>query len=122
MTKSRMPVSGHVAVVCALAIIFLSQFAVVPALAQVLYGSIVGGIEDQTGSVVPKAHVTITNRATGVEREAEADEQGRYSILSVLPGAYTLRVTAPGFRIAARTDVEIAINSVTRENVRLEVG
>jgi hypothetical protein len=35
-----------------------------PATAQVLYGSILGTVTDQTGAVVPKAHVTIFDPAT----------------------------------------------------------
>src|SRR5689334_2310860 len=37
-----------------------------PASAQVLYGSIVGNVVDQHGSVVPGAAVTATNQSTGV--------------------------------------------------------
>lgn len=36
--------------------------------AQVLYGSIVGTIEDQSGSVVPDAQIVLTNRSTGCPR------------------------------------------------------
>ena len=38
-----------------------------PASAQVLYGSVVGTIEDATGSLVPGAIVTITNTLTGMK-------------------------------------------------------
>src|SRR5215471_11307029 len=86
------------------------------AVAQVLYGSLVGSIEDPTGSFVPKADVTLTNKSTGVTRSAVSDDQGRYSLLNVLPGAYDLKVTAPGFRTLNRTDIEIAINTVTRQD------
>jgi hypothetical protein len=87
-----------------------------------LYGSIIGTIEDPSGAVVPKAMITIANKQTGMTRDAVSDEAGRYSILNVLPGLYDLKVTAPGFRQMARTDIEVAVNTVTRENVKLEVG
>ena len=93
-----------------------------PAAAQVLYGSLVGAIEDQSGSVVPKATVTIINKATGLTRETAADDQGRFSLLNVVAGSYDLKVSAPGFRTITETDVTIAINSVTRRDLRLEVG
>jgi hypothetical protein len=94
----------------------------IPSHAQVLYGSIVGTVEDPSGSVVPKASVTIVNKQTGGIREATADEAGRFSILTVPAGMYDLKVIAPGFRQLTKTDIEVAINTVTRADARLEVG
>jgi hypothetical protein len=93
-----------------------------PAMSQVLYGSIVGVVEDPTGAVVPKAKITITNPATGITREVEADEAGRYTVPNLPAGTYELRFSAPGFRTLTRTGVEVAINTVTRVDARLEVG
>ena len=41
-----------------------------------------GAIEDQSNAVVPKASVTITNKATGVTRDTTSDDQGRFSVLN----------------------------------------
>ena len=95
--------------------------AATPAAAQVLYGSIVGAVEDQSGAIVPKATVAITNKATGQTREAASDDAGRFSLLNVLAGKYDLKVSAQGFRTTTKTDVEVAINTVTRADMRLEV-
>ncbi len=94
----------------------------VPAFGQILYGSILGTVEDPTGAVVPKAKVIVTNKNTGAVREAESDEAGRYSLLNVVAGAYEMKVTAPGFRTAVRSDLEVAINTVARADIKLEVG
>jgi hypothetical protein len=93
-----------------------------PALSQVLYGSILGVVEDPTGAVVPKAKVTITNPATGISREVEADEAGRYTVPNLPAGTYELKFAAAGFRTLTRTGVEVSINTVTRVDARLEVG
>src|ERR1044072_6735622 len=93
-----------------------------PATAQVLYGSIVGAVEDQSGLVVPNATITLTSNATGVSRETTSDEQGRFSLLNLLTGIYQLKAVAAGCRPVAHTDVEVAINTVTRQAFRLEVG
>lgn len=93
-----------------------------PAAAQVLYGSLVGTIEDQSSSVVPGVTVVLTNSATGVTRETKTDAQGRYSVLNVLPGTYEVRVSAQGFRTVTRSGVDVAINTVSRVDLRLEVG
>ncbi len=108
-------------VVCAAALV-LAAAVVSPASAQVLYGSIVGTTEDPTGAVVPGAVITLTSAATGVTREVKADDQGRYSILNVPAGVYSLKFTAQGFRTYTRTGIEVSINTVTRVDVRLEVG
>jgi len=93
-----------------------------PAAAQVLYGSIVGSVEDQTGALVPNARVTVTHKATSATRETTTDEAGRYVLANLLPGAYDLQVTAGGFRPIVRTDVMVTVNSITRVDVGLEVG
>jgi hypothetical protein len=90
--------------------------------AQVLYGSIVGTIEDQSGSVVPDAQVVLTNKSTGAAREARTDTEGRYSFPNILPGTYDLKVTAKGFRTVNREGIEVTINTVNRVNLSLEVG
>ncbi|MBI4874355.1 MAG: TonB-dependent receptor [Acidobacteria bacterium] len=120
--NSHRGISVRIGLLCLLAALILASVAARPAAAQVLYGSVVGTVEDQTGAVVPKATVTITNKATGLTREAAADDAGRFSLLNVLAGTYDLKVTAQGFRTSTRTDIEVSINTVTRQNVRLEVG
>lgn len=105
-----------------LRILALASFLAVRSYAQVLYGSIVGAVEDPTGAAVPDATITATNTETGGSREAKADGQGRYSIVSVLPGTYNLVITAPGFRSLTRTGILVTINTVTRVDSRLEVG
>ncbi|MCZ2157080.1 MAG: TonB-dependent receptor, partial [Bryobacterales bacterium] len=90
--------------------------------AQVLYGSAVGTVEDQTGAVVPDATVTYTNQSTGQTREVRTGSDGRYTAPNLLPGEYELKVTASGFRTFVQTGVTITINTVTRSDVKLAVG
>jgi len=102
--------------------VVLAALAAVPAPAQVLYGSLVGTVEDQSGAVVSGAAVTLTNRSTGLVREAKTAGDGRYTITNLLPGSYEIKVSAPGFRTFTRTGVDITINTVTRVDVKLELG
>jgi hypothetical protein len=90
--------------------------------AQVLYGSVVGTVTDQTGAVVPKASVTITNVATSQAKEATTDAAGYYSIPNVLEGTYNLTVKATGFRPYEEKNVPISINAVRRVDVSLQLG
>ena len=104
------------------AVLLLALLTSAPANAQVLYGSIVGTVEDPTGAVVPGATVTLTNPATGAVREIKADDQGRYTVPNLQAGTYDLKVSSQGFRTLTRTGVEITINTVTRVDAKLEVG
>ena len=122
MNRLTLRVCVRIGAMCAIAALLSGYVTVTPVAAQVLYGSIVGAIEDQTGAAVPKATVTITNKETGVTRAAAADDQGRYSLLSVQAGSYDLKVVASGFRIVNQTDIAVAINTVTRQDIHLEVG
>jgi hypothetical protein len=105
-----------------LVLLVLSLVAPQPVAGQVLYGSIVGTVQDPSGAVVPGAKLTLTNMSTGQSREVQADEQGRYNVISLPAGTYDMVVTAAGFRTLTRKGIEVTINTVTREEPRLEVG
>ncbi len=106
-----------------LALAFLVATTQGPGLrAQVLYGTIVGSVQDPAGAVVPGASVSITAQRTGQVRETGSDDTGRYIFVNVLPGTYTLTASAPGFRTYRETDVFVTVNTVTRVPVSLELG
>src|SRR5881628_3366960 len=92
------------------------------AIAQVLYGSIVGHVLDPSGAPVPGATITITNKGTNQSRDTISDETGNYTFTTVQTGSYTLKVALPGFKEFQQTDVLVQLNSTTRVNVQLEVG
>ena len=89
---------------------------------QTLYGSLVGTVTDPSGAVIPNATVTATNVDTAQKREEATDPSGRYNIVNLQPGTYTVAVTASGFRNVEKTNVVITPNTVARIDMRLEVG
>ncbi|HYM11539.1 MAG TPA: TonB-dependent receptor [Bryobacterales bacterium] len=90
--------------------------------AQVLYGSIVGTVQDASGAVVPNATVTIVNKGTGQTQSATTTAAGTYSLQNILQGTYDLSVAAKGFRGYTRREVPVIVNTARREDVTLEVG
>ncbi|HZS07461.1 MAG TPA: TonB-dependent receptor [Blastocatellia bacterium] len=93
-----------------------------PAGAQVLYGSLVGTVTDESGAVVPSATVTLTNKGTGQVKEATTDNDGNYSIVNILPGVYDIKVTKQGFTTYTQTDLNISANNAARVEVKMKVG
>jgi outer membrane receptor protein involved in Fe transport len=90
--------------------------------AQVLYGSIVVDVRDQTGGAVPGADVTVSQTETGVTRTSVTNNVGVATLSSLPPGTYTVRVNIPGFRESVTTGVRVSEESVMRVNAALEVG
>lgn len=105
-----------------LALLALATFSVRLAPAQVLYGSVVGLVEDPSGGAVPGAAVTLTNKGTGQTYDAKTDDLGRYSVGNVMPGDYDVKISASGFKVQTHINVTVSANTVTRENFGLEVG
>jgi hypothetical protein len=113
---------GRLLVLPAVAGLVLVAALVRPAAAQVLYGSVVGTVADQSGAIVPGATVSIANVQTGQTRETISDETGKYSIPNVLEGTYDLSVKMTGFRAYLEKGIAVSINSVRHVDVTLQVG
>jgi len=90
--------------------------------AQVLYGSVVGAITDQSNAVIPGAKVTITNDQTALRRETTTDAAGQYRILDLPQGTYTITATAAGFQGFKKTNVNVVIGQVNAQDLQMQVG
>ena len=56
-----------------------------------------GVIRDTAGAVIPGAKVVVIQTATGVERAAMTNDEGRFRIAVGAPGTYKLKASATGF-------------------------
>ena len=65
--------------------------------------AIVGRVTDGTSAAIPGATVSVTNRATALQRNAKTDNEGRFNFPQLQPGTYSVRVEAEGFD-AQQTD------------------
>src|SRR3984885_3991214 len=83
-------------------------------------GSIAGTVTDASGAVVPGANVTITG-PTGQTLKAKTNDQGGYSVGSLIPGAYKARVEAKGFK-TAQLSLDVKVDSTVSGSIKLEVG
>lgn len=59
--------------------------------------SILGVVKDQSGAVVGDATVTITNVATNVSQSVKTDAEGRFDVLGLQVGTYSVTASRQGF-------------------------
>jgi hypothetical protein len=90
--------------------------------AQVAGGTISGTVVDTSGSVIPKASVSITNLATGINRIVTTNEDGLYIAPNLLPASYELTFTAPGFKTEVRRGIELTVGAAVALNQTMQVG
>jgi hypothetical protein len=102
--------------------LLIGVLASAPAAAQLLYGGLVGAVNDAQGAVVPGARVVIVNTDTNFTREATTDAQGAYSFTNIQAGPYTVRVVLQGFREAVRSGVPVTVGQISRVDLTLQVG
>ncbi|MBL8209145.1 MAG: TonB-dependent receptor [Bryobacterales bacterium] len=92
------------------------------ALSQTLDTGILGTVTDPSGAAVAGATVTITQTATAVRRGTVTAADGKYDVRYLVPGEYSVQVTASGFRAATATSLTLQINQQARLDVALQVG
>src|SRR5690242_19148204 len=77
--------------------------------AQVTGATLSGTVTDASGAVIPGVMIAIKNRATGVVRNATADEAGFYTAPNLLAGVYDITASAPGFNTVSQTNISLAV-------------
>ena len=73
------------------------SFSSTPCRAQLLYGSLVGNVTDESHGPVLGAEVTITKKETNLVRTAKTNEEGLYGFPNLPSGTYSVKVMMPGF-------------------------
>jgi hypothetical protein len=105
----------------ALAITFLLSSTLLLAQTNVGNGSIQGNVTDPSGAVVSGAKITITEKSKGVATVRTSDSKGSYTSGSLIPGVYSVRVEAPGFK-TTEVPVTVQVDNTATANIKLEVG
>lgn len=76
-----------------------------------------GRITDQNNAVIPGATVEAMLARTNATRTTVSDDQGRYRIIQLEPGIYTLRVSAAGFAPQEKLD----LTTIAGQSVQLDI-
>src|SRR5664279_5327910 len=105
-----------------LGLIVLALAACLGSFTQSVSGDLAGTIYDASGATIANATVVGKNDATGVETTTKSSTTGEYHLGNLLPGTYTITVTAAGFTKAQLSAVGVALGKTATNNVKLEVG
>lgn len=84
--------------------------------------TITGTVTDSSGAVVSKAKITAHNLATNVDRTAESNVTGYFTLVQIPPGTYDVSVESTGFKVAQFSALVLTVDEALTLNVRLEVG
>src|SRR4051812_22148086 len=93
-----------------------------PVSAQDFRGGVRGTVADSTGGVLPGVTVTIANADTGVAQTVVTDDKGRFEVLYLNAGAYTVTAELSGFKTVVRKDNQVRVGDVLQLDVQLSAG
>ncbi len=84
-------------------------------------GAIGGAVTDQSGAVVPNAIVGSRNLGTGASSSGVTDGSGRYMLIHLQPGQYSLEITGTGFGAFKVTNITVEVGRVTTIDATLSI-
>lgn len=90
--------------------------------AQDTRGNISGTVTDSQTAIVPGAAVAVVNTGTGAITRLTTNSSGYYEAPLLLPGTYSVKVEASGFKKLVRSGVILGLGEQLQINVQLEVG
>lgn len=91
-------------------------------LAQTTQGGIVGTVRDEKGADIVGAKITVTNAATGLQREITTEGNGIFRALALPSGTYDLKAEATGFATTTVKAIEVGVDQVRTLDLNLRVS
>jgi hypothetical protein len=90
--------------------------------AQEFRGSLRGTVTDPTGAVLPGVTISVTNIETRVVQTAVSDAEGRYQVLYLNPGLYSVSAELSGFKKFVLQETRVSVGDAARVDVVLQAG
>jgi iron complex outermembrane receptor protein len=84
--------------------------------------SISGTVQDPVGGAVQNATVVAKSESSGAAFRGMTDQVGKFSILNLPPGNYTVEVSASGFALAIRQGVKATADRAEDLMIGLTLG
>jgi len=105
---------------CALLLVFF--FNAWKVLAQSDRATIRGTVKDVSGALVEDAQVVVTNVNNNLQSSTTTNAAGRFALLNLAIGKYTIVCSKDGFEKYQRTDLDLAISQEIDLDIALTIG
>ena len=92
------------------------------AMAQSVFGEILGTVTDSTGAAVPGATITVTDVAKGTSITIQSNGAGEFTAEHLIPDTYSVKVEATGFKGFEQTGVEVHADSAPKVAAVMTIG
>lgn len=113
----------HFDAVASAALLFFVALLLAPAaVAQSTFGTILGTVQDGSGSVVPQATITVHSLEENSDRQTTSNSSGEYLFENLKAGHYKITVSHEGFTTAVVTSVALEARQELRVPVTLSVS
>lgn len=84
--------------------------------------SLAGTVADPSGARIAKATLKLSNPDNGISRISTSSETGEFSFALLVPGSYTLEVSAPGFKTTQQSGINLTAGANQTIGINLTVG
>src|SRR4051794_36203100 len=103
-------------------ILLCLAFAPALTFAQTITATVTGTVSDPNGALVPGATVTATSKETGLSKTATTNDEGRFTITFLNPGAYDIKAESSGFKRTLRSDIKLETAQTAEVDFALSLG
>jgi len=104
-------------------ILLLTCYLIPPALAQQAAAATLNGrITDPQGAVIAGAEITAKQKATGLLRKAETNDEGLFTITNLPPGEYEVQIKATAFKTETYPNVALEVGQSRSIDTTLDIG
>src|SRR5262245_40324724 len=77
---------------------------------------------DSQGAVVPDVSITISSRATGLNRQTTSNSEGLFTLPLLPPGIYSLQAQREGFSLVEIQGIELPVAGQVSQDIVLQVS
>jgi hypothetical protein len=94
----------------------------IPSYGQLLKGTILGTVADQSHAVIPGVSVDLTQVETNFHRTEVTNDAGFFAFANLDPGVYSIDIKQPGFKETKRDQIVLDANTTVRADFELAPG